>query len=128
LLPDWWPASSAAGSAIFDFPAFKRALVTQDVAAWTAFYADDAEWLEYKESYPPRSPRRMRGKREIAEFLARVKSSNVELVIEDEVVGPDRAAFCLWCTLPDRRRIIEHIIIHCRDGRITRQVDVESWD
>jgi len=27
----------------FDFPAFKRAFVTQDVPAWTEFFADEAE-------------------------------------------------------------------------------------
>ena len=50
------------------------------------------------------------------------------LEIGDEVIGPDRAAFRVWCTLPDGRRIIEHVIIHYADGKITRQVDVEAWD
>jgi hypothetical protein len=70
----------------------------------------------------------MNGRREIEEFLARVKSSDVSLEIGDEVIGPDRAAFRVWCTLPDGRRIIEHVIIHYADGKITRQVDVEAWD
>jgi SnoaL-like domain len=115
-------------SADFDFKAFKRAFESQDVAAWADFYADDADWFEYKHGYPPRSPRHMAGKAEITEFLGRVKASHVELVIEDEVIGPERAAFCLWCTLSDGRRIIENIIVHHTNGRITRQVDVESWD
>ncbi len=46
----------------------------------------------------------------------------------DEVIGPDRAAFRVWVTLRDGRRIVEHVIIHYADGRITRQVDVEAWD
>ena len=36
---------------------------------------------------------------QIAQFLVRVKGSNVTLAIEDEVVGPTRAAFRVWCTL-----------------------------
>lgn len=112
----------------FDFAGFKRAMETQDVPAWVAFYTQDAEWLEYKNTYPPRSPRRMNGVGEIEAFLHRVATGNVVLTVEDEVIGSERAAFCLWCTLPDGRRIIEHIIIHHREGRITRQVDVESWD
>ncbi len=68
------------------------------------------------------------GHREIADFLGRVKSSNVVLKIEDEVIGPSRAAFRVWCTLGDGRRIIEHVIIQYANGRITRQVDVEAWD
>ena len=118
----------SADSPAFDFFAFRVAMESQDVSAWTGFYAEDAEWLEYKHSYPLKSPRRMSGRAEIQAFLARVATSGVDLRVSDEVVGSDRAAFCLWCRLPDDRRIIEHIIIHFRDGRITRQVDVESWD
>jgi ketosteroid isomerase-like protein len=112
----------------FDFAGFRRAFVEQDVSAWAAYFAPDGEWIEYRHANPPRSPRVMSGRQQIAEFLARVKSSNVTLEIGDEVVGPQRAAFRVWCTLPDGRRIIEHVIIHYSNGRITRQVDVEAWD
>jgi ketosteroid isomerase-like protein len=119
---------SETGKAPFDFAAFKRAFVTQDVPAWLAFFAGDAEWLEYRHNAPPRAPNRMIGKQEIGDFLARVQASGVTLTLEDEVVGPNRAAFCVWVTFPDGSRIIENIIIHFEDGRITRQVDVEAWD
>ena len=112
----------------FDFTSFERAVEEQDVRAWLDFFADDAEWIEYKHTHPPRSPRRMAGRQEIGEFLAQIKAGNVDFEISDEVVGPTRAAFCLWCTLADGRRIIEHVIIHHLDGMITRQVDVEAWD
>lgn len=112
----------------FDFAGFKRAFVEQNVPAWATYFAADAQWIEYKHTHPPRSPRVMKGRGEIEDFLARVKSGNVTLEIGDEVVGPDRAAFRVWCTLPDGRRIIEHVIIHHANGRITRQVDVEAWD
>jgi ketosteroid isomerase-like protein len=112
----------------FDFASFKRAFVSQDVARWAAFFGDDAEWIEYKHSHPPRSPRRMAGKAQIEAFLSQVKASNVVLAIEDEVIGPTRAAFRVWCTRPDGKRIVEHVILHLADGKIARQVDVEAWD
>lgn len=112
----------------FDFGRFKRAFTGQDVAAWTACFADDGEWIEYRHRDPPRAPHVMKGQREIAHHLELVKSSNVVLEIEDEVIGPDRAAFRVWVKLRDGRRIVEHVIIHYADGRITRQVDVEAWD
>jgi SnoaL-like domain len=112
----------------FDFAGFKRAFVDQNVPAWVAFFAVDGQWIEYKHTHPPRSPRVMSGRREIEEFLDRVKASNVSLEIGDEVIGPDRAAFRVWCTLADGKRIIEHVIIHYSHGKITRQVDVEAWD
>lgn len=43
----------------FDFDAFKRAFVSQDVDAWVRRYAEDAEWIEYRDA-PPRSPNRIR--------------------------------------------------------------------
>jgi hypothetical protein len=112
----------------FDFDGFKRAFAEQDIPAWAAYFADDSQWIEYKHTHPPRAPRVMSGRPEIEEFLARVKASNVQLEIGDEIVGPERAAFRVWCTLADGRRIIEHVIIHYAHGKITRQVDVEAWD
>jgi len=113
----------------FDFNAFKQAFESQDVDAWASFFAEDAQWIEYRHTHPPRSPNRMAGREQISAFLSRVKSSNVSLVITDEIIGPDRAAFCVTCTLEDGiRRIIEHVIIHYTNGSITRQVDVEAWD
>jgi len=35
------------------FGDFRTAMEAQDVAAWVRSYSDDAEWLEYKHSYPP---------------------------------------------------------------------------
>jgi ketosteroid isomerase-like protein len=115
-------------AATFDFARFKRAFAAKDVPAWIEFYADDAEWLEYKPSAPPRAPVRMRGREEIAAFLGRVAAAPIEIEVFDEVVGPERAAFCVNCTMPDGRRIIENVIVHIAGGRIARQVDVEAWD
>lgn len=113
----------------FEFSAFKQAVTSQDVEAWISFYAPDAEWIEYRHSHPPHAPNRMVGQSDIKAFLSRVKGSNVSLSISDEVIGPTRAAFCLTCTLSGGvRRIIEHVIIHYTDTKITRQVDVEAWD
>ena len=112
----------------FDFAAFKRAFTQQDLAPWIAFFADDAQWIEYRHANPPASPCTHVGRAQIAQFLVRVKGSKVTLAIEDEVVGPERCAFRVWCTLPDGRRIVEQVIIHHANGLITRQVDVEAWD
>ena len=112
----------------FDFDAYKRACEKQDVEAWASFYAKDAEWIAYRHDAPPRSPRRVAGVREIGEFLRRVRATRVRLSIGDEVLGLTRAAFCVTCTLPNGNRVIENVIIHHRDGKIARQVDVEAWD
>ena len=48
--------------AAFDFAGYRRAVERLDVEQWASFYADDAEWIEYRESDPPRAPNVMRGR------------------------------------------------------------------
>jgi ketosteroid isomerase-like protein len=112
----------------FDFDAFRDALEGRDVQRWLPFYADDAEWLEYRHTNPPRSPNVMRGHAAIGRFLADVAASELELEISNEVLGDDRAAFTITVTRAGGRRIIENVIVDHRDGRIVRQLEVEAWD
>jgi hypothetical protein len=70
----------------------------------------------------------MRGRDVIGGFIQRVSSQPLKLTIEDEIVGDGRAAFRLTVDLGSRRRIIEHVMIYVRDGKIVRQIDVEAWD
>jgi hypothetical protein len=115
------------GSA-FDFAAFKRAFERKDFDDWVSFYADDAEWIEYRHSSPPRSPSRMVGKPRIAEFLHEICGADLYLTIADEVIGEVRIAFSVDFALPGGRHVFEHVIAQVRDGQIIRQVDVEAWD
>ena len=117
-----------SGPPTFDFAAFRAAFEEKDVPRWVARYAEDAEWIEYSDATPPAAPRKHRGRGEIRRFLEGVASSPVTLRISDEVLGAERAAFVVTCTLPDARRILEHVIVHHVDGLIVRQVDVEAWD
>ncbi len=112
----------------FDFAAFKRAFENQDVETWLDFYADDAEWVEYRHNAPPRAPNRMIGKAQIGDFLRRVKASNIGLSISDEVIADGRAAFRVTAALANDKRVIENVIVHIERGKITRQTDVEAWD
>ena len=117
--------SSTAG---FDYVAFRRAFSHRDASAWAEFYADDAEWIEYRHDAPPRAPHQMVGKEQIADFLRAVAAEDIAIELSDEVLSGERAAFRVTCTFPDGRRIIEHVIVELRGGKITRQVDVEAWD
>jgi ketosteroid isomerase-like protein len=120
--------SDNLGGGTFDFAEYKRAFQAQDVDAWLAFYADDAEWIEYRHSNPPRNPNRMAGREEIRAFLNRIKAAGIQIALSDEVLSGTRTAFCVTCILPGGKRIIEHVILHHAGGKIARQVDVEAWD
>jgi ketosteroid isomerase-like protein len=112
----------------FDFEAFRAALEARDVARWLPFYADDAEWLEYRHADPPRAPNVMRGRAAIARFLEDVAAAQIELAVSNEVIAGERAAFTITVTRADGRRIIENVILDHRDGRVVRQLEVEAWD
>jgi ketosteroid isomerase-like protein len=118
----------AAGEPEFDFHAFKRALEQRDVDRWVEFYADNAEWLEYRPFDPPRTPNRVLGKAAIGELLRHLSAIDMALAVSNEVIACDRAAFRVDVTLGDGKQIIEHVIIEVADGKIVRQVDVEAWD
>jgi hypothetical protein len=100
----------------------------KDSDSWLGFYADEAEWTEYRHFSPPRDPNRMVGKEQIADFIWRVCSSDVDIIIADEVIASDRIAFSIDVTLPDGKRIFEHTIANIENDKITHQVDVEAWD
>ena len=111
-----------------DLKAFLAAFASQNVAAWTDFYADDAEWIEYRHFNPPASPHVMKGKAAIAAHISRIEASDITIDISDVIADGDRAAFCLWVGLASGKRIIEHVIVHMAGGKVHRQVDVEAWD
>jgi ketosteroid isomerase-like protein len=112
----------------FDFPAFREAFERKDAGRWTEFYAEDAHWIEYKPSAPPRAPIRMIGKAQIKEFIEAVSRSDLEIAIADEVVDDERVAFSVTCTFPDGKRVYEQVIVQLRGGKVARQIDVEAWD
>ena len=116
------------GLSAFDFAAYRDAVERLDAERWLAFYADDAEWLEYRHANPPRSPNVMRGEAAIGEFVRGIAAAGIGLAIEREVVDDCRAAYMLTATLGDGRIVIENVILDHRDGLITRQIDVEAWD
>jgi SnoaL-like domain len=112
----------------FDFAAFRAAFESRNAIQWSEFYADDAEWLEYRHSDPPSRPNVMRGKAAISDFISRVANSPVSISIDDWLIDGDRMAFRFWVELSDGRKIVEQTFIYTANGRITRQIDVEAWD
>ena len=111
---------------MFDFAEFRAAVEGRDADRWLRFYADDAEWVEYR--HKASSPRVTRGRDEITRYLDYVRRTDAELAISNEVIGDDRAAFTLTATRPDGRLIVENTILDLRDGLIVRQHEVEAWD
>ena len=115
-------------AAKLDFEVLRRAGEQRDPDAMLELYADDAEVRIIDRHTPPSSPRVLRGKEEIAEYLRDVFGRDMTHTIENEVVGEDRVAFNVACEYPDGTRVLAAQNLEVRDGKIVREVEVVAWD
>ena len=78
-------ATQAPGG--LDFEALRRAIEERDAETLLGFYADDAELRTVNRNTTPSSPRVLRGKEEISEYLRDVCSREMTHRVENEVAG-----------------------------------------
>jgi hypothetical protein len=119
-------ATQAPGG--LDFETLRRAIEGRDAETLAGFYADDAEVRTVNKNTTPSSPRVLRGKEEISEYLHDVCSREMTHRVEDEVVAENRVAFNEACEYPDGVRVLTAMTLELRDGKIARQVNIEAWD
>jgi hypothetical protein len=112
----------------FDFEAMRRAIEGLDAEALVGLYADDAELRVVNKSTTPSSPRELRGKEEISEYLRDVCGRAMTHRIHNEVLGENRVAFNEACEYPDGTKVLAATTLDLRDGKVVRQVNVEAWD
>ena len=122
------PSGAPAGAAEFDVAGFVAAMRSRDAGSWADFFAADAEWLSYRHSKPARDPQLRIGNLTIHDYLKDVCASDAHLHVEDLVTSDDSVWFRRMVRLGDGRMLIEHVHLRHSDGRITREIDVESWD
>jgi hypothetical protein len=112
----------------FDFEAMRRAIEGLDADALIGLYADDAVLRIVNRNTTPSSPREVRGKGEITEYLRDVCGRAMTHHIENEVVGEERVAFNEACEYPDGTKVLTATTLEVRDGKVAQQVNVEAWD
>ena len=111
-----------------DFEALRRGIEERDAEVLADLYAEDAEILTVNKNTPPSRPGVVRGREEISEVLRDVCSREMTHRVENEVVGDGRVAFNEACRYPDGVQVLAAVTMEIRDGRISRQVNVETWD
>lgn len=111
-----------------DFEAMRRAIEGLDAEALVALYADDAVMKTVNRNSTPSNPFELRGNEAIAEHLRDVCGRAMTHHVEDEVVGEERVAFNEACEYPDGTKVLAAITLEVRDGKISRQTNVEAWD
>jgi ketosteroid isomerase-like protein len=112
----------------FDFESMRQAIENLDADQLVSLYADDAEMLTVNRYTTPSSPKVLKGKEKIAEHLRDVCGRAMTHHVENEVIGEDRVAFNEACEYPDGTRVLAAMTLDIRNGKVTRQVNVEAWD
>ena len=112
----------------FDFEVLRQGVEQLDAEVLIKLYADDAQMRIVNRYTTPSSPRELRGKEEITEYLRDVCGRAMTHHIENEVVGEDRVAFNEACEYPDGTRVFCAASLNVQDGKIVRQVNIEAWD
>ena len=118
------PVATTAGTT---FDAFRAALDAKDYEAAESLYAEDATFVSYSERNRPSGAETLRGPKAIVDGF-RAAPPDLEHELLDEVIGEDRFAFTLRCVYPTGELVMATSICDVRDGLITRQTGVETWD
>jgi ketosteroid isomerase-like protein len=111
-----------------DFAALKRAVEERDAEAQLALYADDAEVRLVDRVNTPRSPRVLRGREEIRDWLEDICARDMTHVVQTPVLGEDALAFIEVCRYPDGTNVLCVTVAELSDRRIVRQVAIQAWD
>ncbi len=111
-----------------DFEALRRGIEGSDAEALIGLYADDAEMITINKNSTPSSPQVLSSKDEISGFLRDVGGREMTHRVENEIVGESRIAFNEACEYPDGLKVLAATTLEVRNGKISRQVNVEAWD
>ena len=111
-----------------DFEALRQAIENLDAQLLVSLYADDAEMQTVNRYTTPSSPKVLKGKEQIAEYLRDVCGRAMTHRIENEVISEDRVSFNEACEYPDGTKVLCAATLEVQDGKIYRQVNVEAWD
>jgi hypothetical protein len=112
----------------FDFAALKRALEERDADAQLSLYAADAEVRLVDRIHTPRSPRELRGRDEIRDWIDDVCARDMTHQVQTPVVGDGALAFTEACRYPDGTNVLSATVLELSGGRIARQLAVQAWD
>lgn len=113
----------------FDIAAFKRAVESGwDIRALLPLYDEDVEYVIVDKNNPPSSPRVLKGRTAIGEYLTEAAGHGIVSRIDRAVVSDDLAALTFDCRYPEGTRVLCNSMLELDGGLIVRQTDVQAWD
>ena len=119
---------TAKTTARLDLDSFTRGYEEWDVEALLGLYAEDVELVQIDRDNPPSSPRSRHGKDVFRGMFEHCAAAGVKATVENAVAGEDRAAATVTCEFPGGRKVVANAIFELEDGRIVRELDVQSGD
>jgi ketosteroid isomerase-like protein len=106
----------------------RTALETSDAQAIINLFADDAELLVLDHLHPPSNPQVYRGKEAIAGYWSDVCDRQMTHTVERIIHEGDTLAYSEACRYPDGTRVQCIAFLDLVNGKIARQLGVQSWD
>ena len=113
---------------MFDAAALRRGIEERDAATLLGLYAEDAEFQVCDRYDQPSTPKVIRGRDAIGEYLADVCGRDMTHEIRRLVVSENNAAFVQACRYPSGAQVLCIAVLDLKDGLITRQSGVQAWD
>lgn len=112
-----------------DFTVLKGAAESRDADIFIDLYADNAEVRIVNKTSPPGSPRVIRGRDAIAEWLRDVFSRDMTHEIGQEVIGDSRISYTEACQYATGERVLSAAVADLNDeGKIASHLMIETWD
>ena len=120
--------SPTATTATFDLERFARAVEDRDPQTQLAMYAPSATVTIVDKVSSPASPRVLRTREQIEEWLEDTYARKMTHTVRHRVLDPTGAAFTQACRYPDGTNVLCATVIALDDGAIADQTVVQVWD
>jgi len=115
-------------STVFDLETLRRGYEEWDIEALLSLYADNVELIQVDRDNPPSAARVRRGKDLFRGMFEHCAAAGVKVTVENAIAGDGRAAATITCEFPGGRKVMANSILDLEDGRIVRELDVQSGD
>ncbi|HWE60274.1 MAG TPA: nuclear transport factor 2 family protein, partial [Chloroflexota bacterium] len=120
--------SNAPTSAAIDLVTLRTAIESSDAHTLTGLYADDAELQVMDRLHPPSKPLVYRGKEAILSYWNDIGNRDMSHVVERIARDGDTVAYSEACLYPNGTRVQCIAFLDLANGKIARQVGVQTWD
>jgi SnoaL-like protein len=120
--------STPATTTTFDLERFVRAAEERDAQTQLSMYGPSATVTIADKVSTPGSPRVLRTREQIEEWLADTYAREMTHKVRHRVADDSGVAFTLACRYPDGTNVLCATIIELQDGAIADQTVVQAWD